>query len=159
MTADEITEAEEEAYALAEEIIEKLDNGEDFADLAAEYSADTSNSDDGGYLGYISKDGNMVQEFEDAAFALKDGNYSKTPVETTYGYHIIYRTDTEEKASLEDMHDDIIDILVQKELEENTNITNEAIAAVYEEYNVTFSDSVLGDEFKDTVDALLNPEE
>jgi len=159
MTTAEITEAEEEAYALAEEIIEKLDDGEDFADLAAEYSADTSNSSDGGYLGYISKDGNMVQEFEDAAFSLKDGKYSKKPVKTTYGYHIIYRTKTEEKESLEDMHDKIIDILVAKELEENTNITNEAIAAVYEEYNVTFTDSMLKDEFEETIDAMLNPEE
>jgi len=159
MTTAEITEAEEEAYALAEEIIERLDDGEDFADLAAEYSADTSNSSDGGYLGYISKDGNMVQEFEDAAFALKDGKYSKTPVETTYGYHIIYRTATATKDTLEDMHDDIIDILVQKELDENTNITNEAIAAVYNEYNVKFTDSKLGDEFKDAINDLLNTEE
>src|SRR5699024_4897759 len=71
----------------AKEIKEKLDKGEDFAALAKEYSKDTANADNGGNLGEFSK-GQMVKEFEDAAFALKEGEISE-PIKTQFGYHII----------------------------------------------------------------------
>lgn len=72
----------------AEEIIKELDAGKDFAELAKEKSIGPSASN-GGNLGYFGK-GQMVPEFEDAAFALeKVGDYSKKPVKTQFGYHII----------------------------------------------------------------------
>ncbi len=71
----------------ANEIKEKLDNGEDFADLAKEYSKDTANAANGGNLGTFSR-GQMVKEFEDAAFKLKEGEISE-PIKTQFGYHII----------------------------------------------------------------------
>jgi len=72
----------------AEEIIKELDAGKDFAELAKEKSIGPS-APNGGTLGYFSK-GKMVPEFEDAAFALeKMGDYTKEPVKTQYGYHII----------------------------------------------------------------------
>ncbi|MFZ7104930.1 MAG: peptidylprolyl isomerase [Peptococcaceae bacterium] len=71
----------------AAEIKDKLALGEDFARLAKEYSVDYTNNEQGGELGFI-KRGEMVQEFEDATFALAAGEISD-PVETEYGYHII----------------------------------------------------------------------
>ncbi|HEY1095692.1 MAG TPA: peptidylprolyl isomerase [Alphaproteobacteria bacterium] len=73
--------------ALAKELIEKLNKGADFAKLAKENSIDPS-KDNGGDLGYFVK-GMMVKEFGEAAFALKKGEYTKTPVKTQFGYHII----------------------------------------------------------------------
>ncbi len=71
----------------ANKVEEELKNGGDFAKLAAQYSTDTSNKDQGGDLGWFAK-GAMVKEFEDAAFSLKVGEVSQ-PISTTYGLHII----------------------------------------------------------------------
>ncbi len=71
----------------AKDVIKQLDAGKDFAELAKEKSTDP-NKDDGGDLGYFTR-GRMVKEFEDAAFSLEKGTYSKTPVKTDFGYHVI----------------------------------------------------------------------
>ena len=68
-------------------ILTKLSEGEDWTTLAAKFSTDTSNNTNGGDLGWFGK-GQMVQEFEDAAYALKIGEISQ-PVKTEFGYHII----------------------------------------------------------------------
>jgi peptidyl-prolyl cis-trans isomerase C len=71
----------------AKTIIKELDAGKDFAELAKAKSTDPNKSD-GGDLGYFKK-GQMVPEFETAAFALEKGKYSETPVKTQFGYHVI----------------------------------------------------------------------
>ena len=71
----------------ANDIKSRLDNGEDFASLAKEYSKDTASAQNGGALGAFAK-GKMVKEFEDAAFSMKEGEIS-APVKSQFGYHII----------------------------------------------------------------------
>ncbi|TYS58810.1 foldase [Bacillus infantis] len=78
----------------AKEVKSKLDKGEEFADLAKEYSTDASNAESGGELGYFGK-GEMEAAFEEAAFALK-ANEISGPVKTDYGYHIIKVEDKKE---------------------------------------------------------------
>ena len=76
------------AKAKAEEILAKaLEEGADFAALAKEFSEGPSNKT-GGDLGYFGK-GQMVKEFEEAAFAAEVGTVIKEIVETQFGYHII----------------------------------------------------------------------
>ena len=76
-----------ETEELSREVLDKLAAGEDWDALAAEYSMDTGNKDDGGDLGWFSK-GMMVLPFEEAAFALEPGSISE-PVKSDFGYHII----------------------------------------------------------------------
>ncbi|HET7717000.1 MAG TPA: peptidylprolyl isomerase [Bauldia sp.] len=73
---------------LAKQIIAELDAGGDFAKIAAEHSTDPGSGQSGGDLGWF-KRGMMVKPFEDAAFALEPGQYTKTPVKTDFGWHVI----------------------------------------------------------------------
>ncbi|GAA0486728.1 hypothetical protein GCM10008986_10170 [Salinibacillus aidingensis] len=71
----------------AEEVIDKLEAGEEFTSLAKEYSTDEASRESGGDLGTFGK-GEMVQAFEDAAFSMEVGQISD-PVETENGFHVI----------------------------------------------------------------------
>ncbi|MCG2687992.1 peptidylprolyl isomerase, partial [Candidatus Parcubacteria bacterium] len=89
-----------EALLLIEEIQSSVTT-DNFADKAIE-SSDCPSAPSGGDLGAVSR-GMMVQEFEDAAFALKDGEISDV-VETEFGYHLIYRRGSEMKTLYELSH-------------------------------------------------------
>jgi peptidyl-prolyl cis-trans isomerase D len=84
-----VTDASKEAAvkARAEAVLKRAKAGENFSDLAKEYSEDTGTAGEGGYLGPFQR-GQMVSEFENAAFSLKPGQISDL-VKTEYGYHII----------------------------------------------------------------------
>ena len=72
----------------AKDIIEQLKKGGDFATLAKDKTTDPSGKTSGGDLGYFTK-ADMVPEFANAAFALKKGEYTQTPVHTQFGWHVI----------------------------------------------------------------------
>lgn len=72
----------------ANDILAKLKAGEDWAKLASQFSTDTSNKDKSGDLGWFAR-GQMVKEFEDAAFALTQPGQISQPVKTQFGYHVI----------------------------------------------------------------------
>jgi peptidyl-prolyl cis-trans isomerase C len=70
-------------------ILERLKNGESFANLAKQLSIDKASGKKGGDLGFFGR-GMMVKPFEDTAFKLEKGQISE-PVKTEFGYHIIKR--------------------------------------------------------------------
>lgn len=139
MSDEDKTKADKEALQKAKDIIKKLKNGESFDDLAKEYSDDTSNKDKGGDLGYFNT-GDMLEEFEKAAFALKKGKYTTTPVKTKYGYHIILKTDEKEKPSLEDKKEEIIKTLASEAKSNDTALSINALVELRKEYGMNIED-------------------
>jgi peptidyl-prolyl cis-trans isomerase D len=110
------SEAESKTKAKVEAVIKRAQSGEDFAKLAKENSEDTSNAAQGGDLGFVGP-GDLVAQFEQAAFALKKGEISPTPVRTPFGYHAIKVLDIKEggKKSLKDVAGQIRDKLANEQ--------------------------------------------
>lgn len=100
-------EVVQEKEKLAETVYEKAKKGDNFADLAKQYSEDPGSKEKGGDLGLFDKE-QMVPEFANAAFAMKKDEISK-PVHTNFGWHIIKVTDIQpaHQAALDEVKGDI----------------------------------------------------
>jgi peptidyl-prolyl cis-trans isomerase C len=126
----------------AKEIIKELDAGKDFAELAKEKSTDP-NKNDGGDLGYFGH-GRMVKEFEDAAFALPVGTYTKTPVKSDFGWHVIKVEDKRDAPpppydQVKDqvrqlvMRDKYLELLDKAKQEQKVAISDPALSKAYDD--------------------------
>jgi peptidyl-prolyl cis-trans isomerase C len=100
----------------AKAVIAELDKGGDFAALAKAHSKDPGSAN-GGDLGWFKRD-DMVSEFATAAFALKPGEYTKTPVKTRFGWHVIKLLDRRQAAppTFEQAHDELRQAMIQENL-------------------------------------------
>ncbi len=132
-------EAEKKALKEAKEVIAKLKKGEDFAELAKEYSDDSSNSKSGGKLADFNH-GQMVEAFEDAAKELKVGSYTTTPVKTEFGYHIILKTAQKDKPALKEVKDDIISDLTDEKLKSDSSLEVTALVELRKKHKVEIQD-------------------
>ncbi len=153
MTNEEQTEKEKEALAIAEDLIEQLNKGADFSELAITYSDDQGSAINGGDLGWFNK-GRMVPTFEKAAYELEVGEYSPTPVKSDFGYHIILKEDEKEKPSLEEAKDNIINILAEKKINDDIMINYTALESLRKEYNLTIHDSSINKQYKEYMEQL-----
>ena len=100
----------------AKTVLAKLRAGGDWTALAKQYSTDPSSKDKGGDLGYFGR-GQMVPQFQDAAFSAKVGQIVG-PVKSPFGYHVIQVTDKKpaQKATFASTHDQIKQTLTQQQL-------------------------------------------
>ncbi|HHL20511.1 MAG TPA: peptidylprolyl isomerase [Aliiroseovarius sp.] len=113
----------------AQELIDQLNDGADFAELAKENSTGPS-APGGGSLGWFSK-GMMVEPFETAVIALEPGQVAQEPVQTQFGWHVIKLNEVREKAApplsevaeelVQKLQDDAIEAAL-KTLEDGANI-------------------------------------
>lgn len=127
------------AEDLAKEIISKLNDGKSFDEVKDEYKDKITYEE----LGYKSYNANLESAYMDAMQKLDNNSYSKEPVKTSYGYHVIYRIDQKDKPTLDDVKDEIIDSLVSEKQSNDKNISYIALDKMREEAGLKFSDTVL----------------
>jgi len=130
--------------SLAEAIIQKLEAKGDFAALAKEYSKDSS-AQNGGDLGWFSPQ-SMVKEFADAVATLEKGQYTKAPVQTQFGWHVIKLDDTRpaQLPPLDQVRDRVEQLVQRKrvaahlqDLRKESTIDAEKLSAALTEYAKT----------------------
>lgn len=132
-------EEKEEAENLAKEIISKLNEGKTFDEVKEEYKDKITYEE----LGYKSYNASLESAYLEEMQKLENNSYSKTPIKTSYGYHIVYRIDQKEKPSLEDVKDEIIDSLADQKSADDSNLTYIALDKMRQEAGLKFSDTVL----------------
>lgn len=154
MSDDEKAMKENEALSKAKELITKLNEGADFDTLAKENSEDQGSASQGGLISGFTKTGtnSVVAEFWDAAYNLKDGEYTSEPVKSTYGYHIILKVSQNERPSLEDSKDDILDTLAEQKLTADSNLSATAWAEIRKNYKLNIIDSDMKKIYDETIE-------
>ena len=150
------------ARNLSQEILDKIDSlvaegksvSDAFDEVTNEYSSNEQvKAED---LGYFNK-GAMVESFETAAFKLKVGEYSSSPVYTQYGYHLIYVYDQKEKGKLEDVKNDMIEQVAKKKVDEDkTKLQTKALENLRKENNFELFDSELSKQYGRYINYMLN---
>ena len=153
-TDEEKEKAENKAKKEAERIIKKLDEGKDFAELAKKYSDDEATAKNGGDLDYFNTD-DMDENFMDAVKKLDNDEYTKEPVKTQYGYHIILKVDQKEKPKLKEVKDSIKETLANNKLNNNSTLHYETLMDIREENNIKWNDDELEKQYNELMDQLI----
>lgn len=141
-------EEKKEAENLAKEIISKLDEGKTFDEVREEYKDSITYEE----LGYKSYNANLESAYLEEMQKLENDSYSKSPVETSYGYHIIYRIDQKEKPALEDVKDEIITSLAEEKSADDSNLYYIALDEMRTDAGLKFSDTVLEKKYNTYMD-------
>lgn len=142
MTDEEKTAAEEAAKATAQEVITKLQNGEDWATLVSTYSEDEGSKDSEGLVENFTY-GDMDEAFFTATTKLEDGKYSTEPVKSAHGYHVILKVSSTEKPSLKDKKEEIINALVDEKLSNDSALYQNTLVKIRNQYKFEIKDTVV----------------
>lgn len=138
----------------ANDLIAQLDDGADFAELATENSTDTASAEKGGSLGEVNADSGLDETFFAAAQELAEGEYTTTPVETDYGYHIIKMDEKPEKGSLEDETEQLKESIIAEKLTDSTLVAG-IVSDIMTAHNIDIKD----DDLKTALDDVIITEE
>lgn len=153
---------DEEAKEKAEDLIQQLEDGADFAELATAESDDPGSAANNGSLGYVQK-GQMVEPFENALFELEPGEMTTEPVKSDFGYHIILRGEEE---NIDDELSSVKRQIVNQRVQESPDEVLTMYQSLLDEYNVEFENEDIRTFIEDTylqdeaaVDTEENPED
>lgn len=143
----------------ANTVIQKLNNGTSFASLAQKYSVDSSSSSNGGKISAFNKDNKQLDSsFKEAAYKLKNGEYTTTPVKTTNGYEIIKMIKHPSKGSFEENKQDLINNLYDK-WATNSTVMKNVISQTLKDQKVQIKDKDLEsalDQYKGSTKSAIN---
>lgn len=120
----------------ATEILNKLKNGSSWNDLKTEYASDIVTEEVS-----VQFDSPLEETYKTEAVNLKDGTFSSSLVKTSYGYHIVYRISTLEKADKKDLKDRIKTVLKNKMQTEDSNLYQKVMIKMREEEKVEIKDT------------------
>ena len=154
-SSEEKEKAEEDAKKTAEKIIKDLNEGKKFATLAKKYSKDTATAANGGNLGYFDVD-DMTESFAKAVKELKKDEYTKEPIKTEYGYHIILKTGEKDKPKLSKVKEDIKEKLKTKKLEEKAELHYEVLKEIREKNKIKWNDDSLKKSYEEYISKLID---
>ena len=152
---EEKTKAEEKAKETAEKVIKELNSGKKFKTLAKKYSTDEATATNGGDLGYFDLD-EMTKEFSDAVKELKKNEYTKEPIKTEYGYHIILKTDEKKKPTLKSVKSKIIEKITEEKLASDKTLYYEALDGFRNDNKLSWNDDTLKKAYNDYMKDLIN---
>ncbi len=147
--------AKTKAENIISEINKKVKSGTKIEDAFKAYDEDSDDAtlyQDLGTFNYT----DMVEDFSKAAYNLKAGEMSKTPVKTSYGYHVILITKVGEKKSLDDAKEEIISALAEKKVTDDSTISVTAMDKLREKYGMKIIDSELNERYKRYINYQLN---
>lgn len=127
----------------ANQVIQELNDGADFAELVQDYSQDPGSLETDGEYDLVA--GQFDPAFEEAAIALDEGETTQVPVESSYGngYHIIRMVELGEEVAFEDARESLEDQLLDQYLQTDTALVNEIMYELVQEANVLISDEDL----------------
>ena len=94
-------------------------------------------------LGYKAYNASLESAYMEAMQKLENNSYTKEPVQTSYGYHVIYRIDQKEKPALKDVKEEIITSLVSEHKSKDTSVQYKALDKMREDAKLKFTDTVL----------------
>ena len=136
--------SDDDAKKLAEEIIKKINDGTSWEDIQKEYKDKVTYED----LGYQSWDASLETNFLTAIKDMDENSFSKEPVKTSYGYHVIYKLDQKKAPKLNKVKDTIIEKLISSKKSEDQNISYKALINLRKENKLEFSDTVMKEKYE-----------
>ena len=98
-------------------------------------------------LGYKAYNASLESAYMEAMQKLENNSYTKEPVQTSYGYHVIYRIDQKEKPALEDIKDQIKEEIADEKISNDKNLYYVVLDKMRENANLKFEDTVLKDKY------------
>lgn len=143
-TEDESKLSDEDAKKLAEEIITKLNDGTSWETIQTDYKDKITFED----LGYQAWDASLEESFMTALEEMEENSFSKEPVKTSYGYHVIYKKDQKKTPTLKKSKEKIVENLIADKKADDSNLLYKALISLREEKNIKFSDTVMEEKYK-----------
>jgi len=159
--AEDADKAEEEAYNKAVKLIKKLkETDEDkldkkFEELAKNNSDDTGTYSNGGLVENFTK-AEVDEAFYDAAAKLENGKYTKEPVKSSFGYHIILKVSSTPREEYDKIVEDVKKAYAESELKSDSNLLTLKWAELRDEYKLSIKDDYIKETYEEQIKNIKN---
>lgn len=162
--AEDKDKEDDKAYEKAVKLIQKLNKAEKdeldelFEELVEENSDDTATYSTGGLIEEFAKK-DVEKEFYEAAYELKDGKYTKEPVKTTYGYHIILKVSSTPVEKYKEIKDEVKKAYAEAELAKDSKLVTTKWDELRKEYKLSIKDDFIKKAYEQAIKEATKTEE